>query len=339
MFSFVFVRNSAIDGFPPHAPPLKFCTMFGSVYSVLLMGMVPLWGTQAPAPVWPHVPTVAPPALESHRGVSRSPASLSASGAIVMDLDSGQVLFAQDADTARPMASLTKLMTALLIAEAHDLDEMVTVPSTIGDVEGTVAYLLPGERYSVGDLLSALLIASANDAAVTLARFHSGSSEAFVAEMNTRARILGLTHTSFHNPAGFDAPTQYSTPRELAWLATFVLRNPAIAQRMTWPSVRITGSRGTVLTLVTTHALLRTPPALPETDVVAYQADAAVVSIDASDRQTEPIVRAGKTGTTAGAGQCLLSIIEADGRRYVSVLLHSQDRYADARHVLAGLSQ
>ncbi len=293
--------------------------MFGPVLSVLLMGMVPAWGTQQSAPPLPRVLHVAPPALDARLLAGERLASLSASGAVVMDLDSGQVLFAHAADTARPMASLTKLMTALLIVEGHALDETVTVPSDIAAVEGNVAYLPPGERFSVGDLLSALLIRSANDAAVTLAQFHSGSVEAFVREMNDRARVLGLTQTSYQNPAGFDAPTQRSTPRELAWLATYVLTEPAIAERMALSSAQIAGSRGSTITLTNTHALLR--------------------AADASAGNAAAIVRAGKTGTTDDAGQCLLSIIEAGGRRYVSVFLHSADRYADMRQVLASLPQ
>ncbi len=283
--------------------------MFGSVLSVLLMGMVPAWGTQANVRALSGDIRVSPPAITDRMFSADFLAGLSASGVIVTDLESGQMLLGRDADTARPMASLTKLMTALLIVENHAPEELVTVPSDIADTEGNVVYLSPGERFSVGDLLSALLITSANDAAVTLARFHSGSTDAFVREMNRRARELGLTHTSYQNPAGLDAPSQRSSPRDLAWLATFVLTKPPIADRMSLSFARITGSRGSVLTLTHTHALL----------------------VD------NPAILAGKTGTTDEAGQCLLSIVEAGDRRYVTVLLHSQDRYKDVRQILASL--
>lgn len=294
--------------------------MFGSFLSVLLMGMVPVWGTQENVHALSGDLQVAPPAFSADVLSTASLQTLSASGVIVTDLNSGQMLFGRAEDSARPMASLTKLMTALLIVENHALEERVTVPADIADTEGNIVYLPPGETFSVGDLLSALLITSANDAAVTLARFHSGSTDAFVAEMNRRARELGLTRTSYQNPAGFDAPTQKSSPRDLAWLAMFVLTKASIADRMALSNTQIHGSHGTVISLVHTHALLH----------INNQNDSSTGSSVA----TAAVVQAGKTGTTDEAGQCLLSIVEVGGRRYVTVLLHSRDRYADLQQVL-----
>lgn len=281
--------------------------MYGPIFSVLLMGMVPVWGLNDGLPAFAREMRVAPPASAGPQ-LEALDTRLTASGVIIVDLDSGQTVYERNADIPRPMASLTKLMTALIIIENHDLDELVIVPSDIENVDGTVAHLPPNQKFTVGDLLSALLIVSGNDAAVTLARFHSGSVEDFVAEMNQRAQDLGLSETSYQNPAGLDAPTQKSSPRDLSWLAMFVMRKPEIAERMGRPSMLIRSTAGTNISLLHTHQMLR------------------------ADETQEFI--AGKTGTTDAAGQCLLSIVEAGGRRYIAVLLHSKDRYADTRAIL-----
>ncbi len=282
--------------------------MVSPLLSIFLMGLVPVWGLQGKEPVDLREMHVAAPIAraanaEEHRVLERR---LSASGAIVVDLDSGQTVFSLNADVTRPMASLTKLMSALLIVENHDLEEVVTIPRDIPDVTGNVVQLPPGDQFTVGDLLSALLIMSANDAAVTLARYHSGSLSAFVNEMNARAEELGLRHTVYANPTGLDADAQQSTPRDLAWLSMYVFRHPALAERMSTRGLTIESRKGIKIYLTHTHALLH--------------ADTAVI--------------AGKTGTTDAAGQCLLSIVRRAQRRYVVILLRSLDRYADMRTVL-----
>lgn len=282
--------------------------MYGPLLSVLLMGMVPVWGVQHSIHADLQEINVAPPGAYGADGVSFSDLErrLSASGVVIADLDSGQTLYARAAETARPMASLTKLMTALLIVERHDLSEVVTVPRDIGAVSGNVVHLSPGDTLTVGDLLSALLIMSANDAAVTLARYDSGSTEAFVAAMNQRAAQLGLKHTVYVNPTGLDATGQRSSPQDLAWLTMYVLRNPLIAERMSRRGEQIVTGKGKTISLTHTHALLH----------------------------ADTSVKAGKTGTTDGAGQCLLSVVNSRKRQYVVILMRSLDRYADMRAVL-----
>lgn len=280
---------------------------------MLLMGMVPVWGVRDGAIALAHEISVAPPASERAELLGPLDDRLTASGVIIVDLNSGQTVYRRNDMIARPMASLTKLMTALIIVENHSLDERVTVPRNVGDVVGTTAKLPAGEQFTVGDLLSALLIMSANDAAFTLAQFHSGSTEAFAEAMNTRAQELGLSATSYKNPSGLDAPSQESSPRDLAWLAMFVMRNTAIAERLGTPLGEIRTISGKTITLVHTHQLLR--------------------------EETSREVVAGKTGTTDAAGQCLLSIVDVHGRKYIAVLLHSKDRYADMRQILTMLEQ
>ncbi len=288
--------------------------MVGSLLSVLLMGMLPVSGFGRSQSILPaQIPVAAP--LQIGADVARSPvldiqSPLSASGLVVMDLDSGQTLYSKQPDEKRAMASLTKLMTALLIVEGHDMNEWVHVPEDVYDPEVTMLHLPPGNEFRVGDLLKALLIGSSNEAANSLAIFHSGSVDAFVEEMNERAQELGLTHTTYANPTGFDDPDQKSSARDLAWLAMYVLRKPEIKSRMSTNKASITSQSGVVVDLTHTHQMLH----------------------DGSS------VIAGKTGTTDEAGQCLLSIVRLNKRTYVTVLLNSADRYADMRAVLSALS-
>ncbi|MFA7681696.1 MAG: serine hydrolase [Candidatus Peribacteraceae bacterium] len=276
--------------------------MFRSVLAALLLGMLPL-ASQAPqgSSAAPGIIAVAPPMapvnITEH---------LSASGVLIIDANGGQELYAQQATVRRPMASLTKLMTALIIVENHEFTEVVAVPQEVENINGSVISLPPGERFTVSDLLSALLIASSNDASYALAVFHSGSEKAFVEEMNKRAQMLGLNDTHYANASGLDSTEQWSTPRDIAWLASFVLKKPAIRERMGKRGKRILSLEGTDIFLTHTHALLHT---------------------DAS-------VHAGKTGTTNAAKECLLSLVDVGGKSYIVVLLHSVSRYMDMRTIL-----
>jgi D-alanyl-D-alanine carboxypeptidase len=237
---------------------------------------------------------------------------LSASGIAIVDLRSGQNVYVKQHKIQRPMASLTKLMTALLIVENHEMNEVVTVPQNVTNAVGNKAYLPPGNRFTVGDLLSALLINSANDAALTLAQHHSGSVSAFVADMNERALKLGLTSTSFRNPSGLDHPAHWSTPQDIAWLTMFTLRYEEISERLGRSGARIAsvGTNDDPIQLYHTHALLHAQ---------------------------NPVI-AGKTGTTNDAGQCLISIVKTEERDLLVVLLNSNQRYKDMETILEILS-
>lgn len=285
--------------------------MYSAVLSVLLMGMVPALGSPALEQLPLGDLSIASPS-PLVAGVTQVPGlgrSVTASGVIVLDLQSGQQLYGRGVGKRRPMASLTKLMTALLIAENHGMDETVKVSKDIDKVEGSKAPLVPGERYTVGDLLSAMLMASANNAAQALAIYHSGSVGAFVRAMNERARTLGLRDTSFANPIGLDDAQQWSTPRDIAWLALFDYRVPAIRERMSMRETVIRDADGHSVSLYHTHELLHQDPA----------------------------VIAGKTGTTDDARECLLSVVREGSREYLVVLLGSRERYVDMRALLRTL--
>jgi serine-type D-Ala-D-Ala carboxypeptidase (penicillin-binding protein 5/6) len=254
------------------------------------------------------------PAIFSPSPVSRFTVSdaFSASGAIVIDAHSGKEVFTIDADRPRSMGSLAKLMTAIVILEHHELQETVRIPGSVTSVAGNVVRLRPGESYTVEDMLAALLIASANDAAHALALFHSGSTGEFAAVMNDRARVLGLTKTIFENPMGFDSLGQLSTPRELAWLALYALKNDVIrsmTERRSYTIHDVSGEHA--ITLINTNQLLTTHPS-------------HFFGL--------------KTGTTDLAGQCLIALAEANGRSYIIVVIGSADRYRDTLDIFDSLS-
>lgn len=156
--------------------------------------------------------------------------ALSACRAAVLDADTGEVCFARNASEHALIASTTKIMTGLLIAEDCDPDAVVTVPQEAVGIEGSSLYLKAGEQLTVRALLYGLLLHSGNDAAVALALAHSGSVGAFVEAMNGRARELGLRDTHFTNPNGLDAPEHYSTALDLARLTRAALQVPGLCR-------------------------------------------------------------------------------------------------------------
>ena len=162
-----------------------------------------------------------------------------AQAAIVVDARDGTVMFAKRPDEERAIASTTKLMTALLSLEEAKPSEVFTAPAYAAQPAESRINLREGERMTVQDLLEALLLESANDAAVDLAQGVAGSREAFVQQMNDKARELGLDHTSYANPIGLDDPANYSSARDLSTLARRLLRNPRFARIVDSPEATL----------------------------------------------------------------------------------------------------
>jgi D-alanyl-D-alanine carboxypeptidase (penicillin-binding protein 5/6) len=213
-------------------------------------------------------------------------------GAILVQPDTGDVIVARNADRHRPVASTTKLMTALLTLERANLDDVVPAAPYNPAPAESVAGLRTGERLTVRDLLRALLLESANDAAVTLAVHVSGSQSAFVRAMNARARQLGLTETHYANPIGLDEKGNYSSPHDLAVLAERLLRNPFFARTVNRPGATLT-SGARVRHIQNRNLLVR--------DV--------------------PFVDGVKTGHTSQAGYVLVAAGERRGVHVLSVVL------------------
>lgn len=233
-------------------------------------------------------PAIGPPAAAAQEPGPR----VSASAAIVVDARDGHVLYRRRAADQRPIASATKLMTALVAIEELPLERRVrAVRYTPAAAESRID-LRPGERMSVADLMRALLLESANDAAQTLAVRAAGSVDAFVARMNDRARALGLEGTSFANPIGLDAPGNHSSARDLARIARTVLADDFLAATVDMPRARLTtGARGRVIA----------------------NRNRLVARV--------PFVEGVKTGHTQTAGYVLVGAATRKGARLVSVVL------------------
>lgn len=186
-------------------------------------------------------------ALAPSSEASRQPA-LSARSAVLIDARDGSQLYRRLPQRARAIASATKLMTALLTLEELPLGKRLRAAPYHASAGESQIGLRPGERLAVRDLLRALLLESANDAAVTLARGVGGSVRRFVARMNERARELRLSHTHYANPVGLDQPGNFSSALDLARLAQRLLRNRTFARIVDRPRARLrTGSRPRVV--------------------------------------------------------------------------------------------
>ena len=238
---------------------------------------------------------------------------LTAREAIAVDLPSGAVLYAKRPGARVAIASTTKLMTALLVLEKGNFDTVLTVPARAFGLEGTRQWLAIGGRYTVRDLLSALLISSSAEAAITLAEHVDGSVDAFVRHMNAKALELGLTGTSFANPVGIDDPRNYSTAHDLATLFhVFWGTELFVREDMQRTSKRIVSEQGGAVTLTATNQLL---------DVPGYS------------------VIAGKTGTTDEARQALVAVSRLFDREILTIVLESDDRVKDTKTLLTWLEK
>ncbi|MGN0806628.1 MAG: D-alanyl-D-alanine carboxypeptidase family protein, partial [Candidatus Coproplasma sp.] len=149
---------------------------------------------------------------------------------IAMELDHETILYGKNTECKLPMASTTKIMTALIICEDCDLDEVITVPDEAVGVEGSSIYLKKDEQISVRDLLYGLMLVSGNDAACALAIHHSKSVAQFVDKMNERAKELGALNTHFVNPNGLPDDNHYTTALDLCKIACAALKNGTFAQ-------------------------------------------------------------------------------------------------------------
>ncbi len=149
---------------------------------------------------------------------------------IVMELDHATLLHGKNIDRKLPMASTTKIMTALIICEDCNLDEVISVPKAAVGIEGSSIYLKENEQISVRDLLYGLMLVSGNDAACALAIHHSKSVELFVEKMNQRANKLGAVNTNFTNPNGLPDENHYTTANDLCKIACSALKNETFAQ-------------------------------------------------------------------------------------------------------------
>lgn len=236
------------------------------------------------------------PGLSIQTQAAEVPA-VSAASALLMDGESGRILFSHNANEPRAIASITKLMTALVAAEClEDLSETVTIQRHWTGIEGTSLYLKPGEELTCETLLYGLLLHSGNDAAVALAEICAGDVETFVGWMNQRAADLGMTGTHFSDPNGLGDENHYSTALDMAKLGRACLENDTVAP------------------ILATRSITQEGRSFTNHNKLLWQ---------------YPGCTGMKTGYTRQAGRTLVSSAEREGQTLICVTLNDGNDWAD----------
>lgn len=230
---------------------------------------------------------------------------------LILASDDGTILFENNADEKLPPASVTKIMTALLVMEAiHngkiETDDIVTVSENAANKTGSHIFLAPGEEMSVNDLMKGLMVASGNDAAIALAEYISGSEQAFVDEMNKRAKSLGMVNTNYENCNGLDSSNHYSSARDIMLVTKELLKFPDI---FNYSTIWMDTLRDGAFDLANTNKLIR--------------------FYDGANGM--------KTGSTSKAGYCLSATAKRGDIQLIAVVLNaptSKERFSDASTLL-----
>ena len=234
-------------------------------------------------------------------------ANTDAMGACVLDIATNRVLYSKDADKKLPMASTTKIMTAILAIELGNMDDVVTVSPNASGVEGSSIYLEVGEQLKLRDLLYGLMLSSGNDAAVAIAEHIGGSVENFVGLMNAKAKELGANNTHFVTPNGLHDENHYTTAYDLALIASYAMKNAEFAKIVStqyysipWPN----------------HKWDRV---FKNKNKILWQYEGGIGI---------------KTGFTKKAGRCLVSAAEQNGMKIVCVVLNCSDFFKDSMSLM-----
>lgn len=243
----------------------------------------------------------------SQDGPPTAPPAIRATSAILVDALNGQVLFEKNADARRPPASTTKILTAILLIENVEPDTLIQADKAVSETEGSSLYMLPGEKIAARELVYALLMRSANDACVAVARHIAGSEAAFAEMMNAKAAEIGATNSHFSNPNGLHAPDHYSTARDLAAIARYAVQLPAFneAARTRY------------------HTIVRDPR---NKDTFLKHRAKWLWHYPGADGI--------KTGYTVPAGRCFVGSATRNGWRLISVVLNSPDIFGETRALM-----
>jgi D-alanyl-D-alanine carboxypeptidase (penicillin-binding protein 5/6) len=232
----------------------------------------------------------------------------SARAAVIMDVNSGRILYSKNMDEKLAMASTTKIMTTLVAIESGRLEEKVTVSRKASYTGGSSIYLRQGERHSVKDLLYAIMLRSGNDAAVAVAEHIGGSADGFADLMNQKAQEIGAINTRFANPHGLDVAGHYTTAHDLALITAYALKNPVFADIVRSKKKTIEG------------------PPNENWDRVMINKNKMLWQFDGGDGV--------KTGFTNKAGRCLVSSATRNGMQLVCVVLNCGPMWEDSTALL-----
>lgn len=236
----------------------------------------------------------------------------SAKGAILINGDTGEVIFERNADEKLPMASTTKIMTALLLCENGDFKREITVTAEMLRVEGSSMGLLAGDKVTLHDLLYGLMLASGNDAANVVAYVLGGTVDGFVQIMNNKAQELNLKSTHFATPSGLDGEGHYTTARDLAMLARYAMQNEEFAKAASSKTAVLNYGNPPYRRSLSNHNKL----------LDSFEGAVGI-----------------KTGYTKKSGRCLVSAAKRDGKFVIAVTLNDPDDWADHKSMLEyGLS-
>jgi D-alanyl-D-alanine carboxypeptidase (penicillin-binding protein 5/6) len=224
---------------------------------------------------------------------------LPTAGAIAVDATTGSVLYAQDPGRQVPLASISKLITVMVILSHHSPSDTVTVPQLpTYDPAAELTGITPGETFKIGDLVQAALIQSGNDAAEAMAIAEAGSNTKFAARMNAKIAEWGITGAHFSSPSGLQDENNYTSAEALAKIAQLALTNPYIRATIAKSETTIRDSAGRSFHLETTNKLLAT---------------GKFYGI--------------KTGYTPAAGECFVGLTRIQGREVITVVLGADDRF------------
>ncbi|MBQ9625484.1 MAG: D-alanyl-D-alanine carboxypeptidase [Clostridia bacterium] len=232
---------------------------------------------------------------------------INAKAAVFMEKGGKRVLYQKNAHVKLPMASTTKIMTALVAIENGNLSEVITIPPEASGVEGSSIWLSPGEKHTLEDLLYGLMLSSGNDAAVAVALHIGGSVENFAAMMNARAKELGAMDTNFVTPHGLHDDNHYTTAYDLALISSVAMENPKFAEIVNTRNKTIPweGSKW--------------DRALRNKNKIIWQYDGG---------------NGIKTGYTSNAGRCLVSAALREEMQVVGVVLNCPDMFEDSKKML-----
>ena len=239
--------------------------------------------------------------------------SVPAKSSIVVNGETGSVIYSDCADTRLPMASTTKIMTAVLLIENADLNKKIKITREMVAVEGSSMGLLPGDTVDFRTLLYGLMLPSGNDAANTVAIALSGSLKDFSLMMNKKAMSLGMDNTNFVTPSGLDAKNHFTTARDMAKLSVYAMKIPLFRKVVSKSKITVNfGNPPYRRSLFGHNKLLKT-----------YKYACGI-----------------KTGYTSDAGRCLVSAAECDGKKVIAVTLNDGDTLSSHKELLSyGLSK
>ena len=258
---------------------------------IFLSTMQPVYGDDE-METKPHMPVISEKAVTDKKAPS-----INALAAVVVEASSGRVLYSKNATARRSIASTTKIMTAIVALENGSMEDEVMISKRAAGIGGSTLGLQTGQKYTLKELLYAMLMVSANDAAIAVAEHIGGTVESFAELMNKKAESMGAADSRFVTPHGLDTGNQYSSAYDVAIITRYALKNPVFAEIVSTTSSYIPG-----------HGLYNTNELLG----------------------VYPGVDGVKTGYTGKAGRCLVTTAQRNGMRLVTVVLGSPTRTARA---------